>query len=76
MRFILQHEKDFKYNSDFYGFEVKTRQERGIKFYHIKDVNPTQNDSFEILHEETIMDLEEEKRLIEEESEKQEKLSA
>src|SRR3989344_1322869 len=58
LRFVLQHEKDFKYNSSFYGFEIKTRQEKEIKFYHVKEINPVENNIFEVLHEETKLGLE------------------
>jgi len=51
--FIKTHEKEIKYKSSFYGFEVKTRQEKGIRFYHVKEVNPIENNVFEVLHEET-----------------------
>ncbi|MBI2110344.1 site-specific DNA-methyltransferase [Candidatus Woesearchaeota archaeon] len=67
LRFVLQHEKDFKYNSSFYGFEVKTRQEKNIKFYYAKEINPVEDNVFEVLHEETTVNLEEERKLLEEE---------
>jgi len=55
LNFVKNHEKEFKYKSSFYGFDVKTRQEREIKFNHIKDINPIDNNTFEVLHEETIL---------------------
>lgn len=53
LEFTQNHEKEFKYKSSIYGFDVKTRQEREIKFNHIKDVNFIDNNIFEVLHEET-----------------------
>lgn len=61
--FVKNHEKEIKYKSSFYGFEVKTRQEKDIKFYHVKGINSVENNIFEVLHEETPINLEEEVKI-------------
>lgn len=51
--FIQNHKKEFKYTSSFYGFDVKTRQEKEIILYHIEDIHQKEENFFEVLHEET-----------------------
>ena len=53
-----QKNKEIKYNSDFYGFEVVTNQEKNIVLHNVEKINLKDNNNFEIEHKETKVEKE------------------
>jgi len=53
LEFIKNHNKEIKYKSSHYKFDVKTRQEKEMKFYHITNIHQVENNIFETRYEET-----------------------